>query len=1031
MRKLCLIISAMLCLLINTMAQDRTVTGKVTDDKGAGIPNATVLVKGTQTGTTTAADGSYSIVVPATGKQLEFSFLGSETSLVTIGSKTNISVSLVPAGSRELAEVVVTGINKVKRSQFAGASTKIDEKILKNIPVGSFDQVLQGRVPGVTLLTGSGAPGTASTVIIRGSSSILGGSAPFYVVDGIPVEEGTFQNFNPNDFASVDVLRDAAATSLYGSRASSGVIVITTKKGTSGKMKLGYSGQFGVKSRPDYAFRSMNTTELLKAQEDYGKIVGPTASTIVLPGYYYSPANPRYTTLTNAEKTSEAAIFDSIKKINTNWSDEIFKQGNFSNHQITLSGGSGKTTIYSSLGFYNEEGTTLRSDMNRITLNTNLNYSDDKLTYAISSNIGYTKRNFQQSADFNTSNPFATSVLAVPYHIAKTVDGKYATGTGTKFVGTNQLDQTFYDRNYNNQIKGTLGVVANYKITNNFSAGITAGADFRETQGSNYGSPLVYTRVTSTTPIGRAGFQLENLERFFTGNIRPTVGYKTLLKEKHDIDINAYGEYVKEIGKLNSGRGFITDPKRINTSAAIQQGNAVNQLYAIVNGRKAETSLFGALMTAKYSYNSKYTVTGSFRRDASSKLPKATRAQNFYSVGAIWEASKESFIQKISAINTLRLKVSYGSSGNANNFPLPDNDPTWYGGAYYYQATYSQGSYSGIPTIVATNPGNPRAKWETTYTSNLGLDFELLNRRLYGDLNLYSKTTKDLFVARTLSAAGGFNTNIPEGYKLNVNAGELSNKGFEWNVNGEVIRKKDLVVTIFANGGYNKNRVKDLGGESSFTQGTEQITVGLPLGSHFEVKWGGVDAATGQSLYYTKDGILTNAYSSNDAVQTHGTWEAPWRGGFGTSVNFKGFELSVLFSWQRGATKYDNLQFFVENPTGFMAAGYNQSSDLRFWQKPGDITNTPSPLSAVNFSSQFIHDASFMRFRNAKLAYTLPKSMFGNSKILSATTFYVQGQNLFLWTKWRGRDPEAGATNLNISEYPNPRSITAGLDITF
>ena len=1024
MRKVILTLLVSMALVISAQAQ-KTVSGKVTDANGKPMSNVSVIVKGTTVGTTTGADGTYSIQVPAEGKVLEFSYLGFETQTTTIGNKLVYSPSLVSSDSKELAEVVVTGISRVKKSQFAGATTRIDEKQLKNQPVGSFDQILQGRAPGVTSLTGSGAPGSASNIIIRGTGSIAGSTSPLYIVDGIPVEASVFQGFNPNDFASVEILRDAASTALYGSRGSSGVIVVTTKKGVSGKMKVAYSGQMGVKSRPDFAFRPMNTAELLKAQEDYGKIVAqgdatsPTANNINIPGFYYSPNNPRYAGLSAAEKTEVGRLLDSISKINTNWSDEIFRNANFSNHQISLSGGTGKTRLYTSIAMYNEEGITLRSDMKRITVRNNMDYADDKFNFSVNLNLGYTKRNFQQTtASANLGNPFLTSAVNVPYARVRKDDGSYATGIGNSYAAANQLDITQYDQNYNDQFKGTLGITTGYKITDNITAAVTAGIDFRETQNTNYGSKLAFIRVSSTSVTGRAGFQTEGLTRFLRGVVRPSLTYKNLFADKHDVEVSVYGEYIREFSKVFNATGFGTDPKRPNTIAGITQGNASNQLFAQITGGKSKNALVSGLATARYTFDGKYTITGSYRKDGSSKLPTANRWSDFYSIGAIWDATKEDFLRNNRTINSLRVKLSYGGSGNADNIP---------GGDYPYQNQYTQGNYSGLNTIIASYAGNPSFKWESIFVTNLGIDFELLNRRLYGDVNLYDRRTKDLFVKKPLSAVAGFGS----GASLDINAGELGNKGVEVNLNGEVIRKKDFVWTVFGNFAYNKNEVLSLGGEQPYEDGTELIAEGKPLGTHYEVKWGGVDAATGLPLYYDKAGNLTTVYSADNRVQEFGTWEAPWKGGFGTSLQFKGFDLSVLFSWQRGATKVDNMEYFVENPVGFLSNGYNQSSDLRFWQKPGDIVNTPSPLYGTNFSSKIIHDASFLRLRDVRLGYTVPRVKLEKLKFVSNINFYVQGSNLFLWTKWRGRDPEAGATNINLSEFPNPRTITAGLDITF
>ncbi len=1015
MRKLLLTLWVSMGFVLVSYAQ-KTISGNVTDASGAPLSNVSVIVKGSNAGTTTDASGTFSLTVPASGKQIEFSILGYETQVLGAGSKS-FNVKMASSGATDLTNVVVTGLSKVKKSQYTGASSRIGEKELKNQPVGSFDQILQGRAPGLIALTGSGAPGTSANVIIRGQGSLGGGNDPLYVVDGIPVESGVFQGLDPNNFASVDVLRDAASTALYGSRGSAGVIVVTTKKGVSGKMKLGYSMQMGVKSKPDFSFRPMNTTELLASQKKYGTITGDNAN-INVPGWYYSADNPRYAALTAAEKAEADRSLDSISKINTNWYDQIFRQGNFSNHQLSLSGGTGKTRIYSALGMYNEEGITLRTDMKRITLATNVDYADDKFTLSLTSNLGYTKRNFQQTtATANLGNPFLSSVVNVPYARLYNDAGGFATGIGTSFAAANQLDITKLDKNYSNQLKATLGLTTSYKIYKNITLGLTTGVDFRETQNTNYGSKLAAIRQNSTSITGKAGFQTEGLTRFLTASVRPSATYRNSFQDKHDVEVMVLGEYVTELTKVFNATGFGTDPKRPNTPAAITQGNTVNQLFAQVTGGKSANALSSGLVTGRYTYNGKYTFSGSFRRDGSSKLPVDTRWQNFFAVGGVWEASKESFIQNIKAINTLRLKLSYGSSGNANNFPQGD---------YGYLAQNTTGNYNGNNTIFYTTPGNGQLKWEKTYVTNFGLDFEIINRRIYGDVNVYSKITKDLFVLKSLPASSGFDGQ-------DINAGQLSNKGVEVSLTGEVINNKNIVWSVYGNFAYNKNRIDDLGGLPSYENpnGTDLFKVGLPVGSHYDVKWAGVDAATGQPLYYTIDNRITNTYSDGDRVSEFGTWEAPWKGGFGSSVRVKGFDLNILFSWQRGSTKVDNMEYFVENPVGFMANGYNQSSDLNFWTKPGDLANTPSPLYGTSFSSKLIHDASFLRLREVTLSYTLPKTMVSKTKVVSNARFFVQGNNLFIWTKWRGLDPEAGATNINLSEFPNPRTFTAGLELNF
>lgn len=1029
MRRLLLIALGMLLISAQLLAQNRNVSGTVTDSTGKGIPSVTIKVAGTKIGTLTDDRGGFTLSVPQNAKNLQFSSIGYMTQTVTIPVTGSLNLTLRP-DVNAMNEVVVTGLTRTTRSKYAGAATKIDEKAISDRPVGSFDQLFQGRVPGLLSLSGSGQPGTAATIIIRGVNSIQGGSSPLYVIDGIPVEAGVFQSLNPNDFESIDILRDAAGTAVYGSRGSAGVILVTTKRGVSGKMKLTYDAQFGVKQRPNFTWDMMTTAELLEAQRTYGSFLGlanANVNPLNLPGWYYSKNNPAYTALpatspaNNPFSASQARydfILDSLSKINTDWRDIFFRDGNFSNHQITVSGGTGKTRVYSSIALYNEQGITYRTDMKRATLRNNVDYADDKLNFQVSSNIGYTKRNFQQSTTSNsTGNPFLVANITPPYaRLYLPGDTVLATGTGNKYVGANAYDLTNLDKNYNDQVKVTLGITSAYKITNDISAGLTAGIDFRETQSSNYGSKLAYSRVTSTTPTGQAGFQTEGLTRFFQADIRPSVSYRKLLNDKHDIDVAVYGEYIKGATKSISMTGYGIDPRTPNTPAAITQGNGTNQLYASVTGSKTQSDLVSGFITARYTYNRKYTLSGSYRRDGSSKLPVDTRWQGFYSVGAVWDAKAEEFLANSRVVNTLRVKASYGGSGNADNFP---------GGDYPYQALYvANGTYSGLPTELSSYPGNPSMKWETTWTANVGVDFGFWKGKIWGEVNVYDRRTKDLFVQKQLSATSGFGA-------LNINAGELQNKGVELNLNFDVVRTKDVIWNVNGNVAYNHNEVLSLGGEQSYTQGTGKITIGKPLGAHYEIKWGGVDAATGAPLYYDANGNLTTNYALGAPVQEFGTWEAPWTGGFGTSVRYKAFELSTLFAWQKGARKYDNLAYFMENPNGFLAVGFNQANTMRFWQKPGDIVNVPNPLYNVNFSSQFIHRSDFLRWKDLMISYTLPSSVAGKIKFISSARLFVQGSNLKIWTPWQGMDPEAGAVNINLSEFPNPRAFTGGLSITF
>jgi TonB-linked SusC/RagA family outer membrane protein len=1012
MRKVILTMLVALGFVLGAVAQDRTVSGKVTDEKGAPLQGVSVISSDNKKGTQTDASGNYSISIGANIKSITFSSIGYESQRTSVkGGVVNVKLS---SSNGTLDDVIVTGIRNIKRSDYAGSVSRVATKDIQNKPIGSFDQALQGAAPGLLALTGSGAPGTSANIIIRGSGSIAGGSNPLYILDGIPIEASTFQGLNPNDFASVEVLKDASTTALYGSRGSAGVIVITSKRGIPSKMKVSFSTQNGIKARPDFAFTPMSTLELLKSQEDYGKIAG---GSIAMPGWYYSKANPRYTTLTPAQQASEGLLQDSISRINTNWKDYMFRTNPFSNNEISISGGAGKTRVFSSLAMYKEGGVTPRSDMKRFTFRNNVDYVDDNLMFSLSSSVAYTKRNFQQSITTNNlGNPFLAVNITSPYSQVFKGDGTYATGVGASFAGANQLDLTQFDKNYNDQVKVVFGINTSYKITNNITAGVTGGVDFRETQGTNYGSRLAFSRLSSGTPTVNQGFLSESLGRFVSLTVRPSLDFKKTFAQKHRVDVAVYGEYVRELTKSIVSTGYGIDARTPNTPAAVTQGNATNLLFANFSGGKSENLLVSALTLGSYTFNDKYSISGSYRYDGSSKIPLKNRWTPFYSIGGIWTITKENFLKNNKNINELRLRVSYGSSGNSNNFPFGD---------FGYLDTYSaNGNYVGIPTLAVNNIGNPDLKWETIYQTNIGTDFTILKSRIYGSVDIYEKLTKDLFVQKQLSAEGG-------SYTTTINAGVLSNRGIEFDLSLEVLRKKDLVWTLNGKAGYNKNLVKDLGGLSSYASGTSLVTEGIALNSPNEVKWAGVDAATGAPLYYKLDGSLTTTYNVNDKVQQFGTSEAPWKGGFSSTLKYKGFDCYVFFTWQQGAVKTDNLEFFTENPVGFMSGGYNQSTSLNFWKKPGDIASTPSPLFSTNFSSKLLHDASFIRLKDITIGYTVPSEFLKKSKVISKARFYAQATNLFMWTKWRGMDPEAGAININLSEFPNPRAFTFGLDLTF
>lgn len=1007
MRKMLLLATCTLLLCVHVLAQTRTVSGKVNDPDGVPVANASVLVKGSSLGTTTDLDGTFSLTVPTTAKALVISAINMETMEVSIENRNVVSVTL-RFSDRDLQEVVVTGYNTQKKSEYVGAATKIDKKEIELVPIGSFDQILQGRAPGLRVSAGSGQPGAAASVQIRGPKSIGGGSTPLYVIDGVPVEPAVFQSYNPNDFESVDVIKDAAAAGLYGSRGASGVIVVTTKRGKAGKLSLSYRPQFGISQPGTQKFEMMNTAELLQFQEMYGQFVNNN-----LPGWRYSPNNPANASLTPEQKAEQAAILDSIRKINTDWADVFQRNGSFSSHDLNLSGGSDKTRFYASVGYYKEDGIGLRTDLERYTLRFNMDHKSDRLTFQLSNVVGYSKRNFTESEGaVALANPFAAAYLGAPYHKLYNDDGTVAVGSGR--VGPNAFARLENSIRDNHQVKATSSVNMRYDITSNFYVGGNAGFDFRETINSFWLDPKSYAAQTSGFPAN-TGTYSDGFTRFFQGNARGYIGYHNTFGV-HRIDASVNAEYVFAKNRSFNFTGYNLSDKLKNTPAAVNPGTVDNGLIPAVGGGKSQSNLVSFFGLAKYSYDDRYIFDVTIRHDGTSILPVANRWQSFFAVGGIWNVLAEKFAANWGTLSTLRFRASYGNSANRENFPFGD---------FGYYSLYGNGSYAGFQTIIPTDPGNPQGEWEYTDKLNVGFEVGLWRDRVSAEVNLYNEITRNLFVVQTNPVENGFPFT-----RLDVNAGKMRNRGIELNVKADIIWTADLTWSVDGNFAYNQNEILDLGQVSEYPSGTAIIRKGLPLGSHYAVKWAGVDPATGKPLYYTKDGKLTDVFSDANSVADFGTYFAPYTGGFGTTLRYKGIELSAFFNFQYKFSRFNNQDFFQLNHA-FAAQGYNVRKEmLQMWTKPGDITNIQSPLYQREFSSKDIQDASYLRFRNLMLSYTLPTSVTNRLKVVKKLRFYGQAQNLYTWTNWTGFDPE-DSNNIAQYEYPLPRIFTVGVDVDF
>ena len=1004
----------LLCGFIAGLAQSKKITGQVLD--GANKPLSSVSVSSAGRGLgITNSNGEFSVTLSSSATSLSFSAIGFRDTTISLGSEATVVVQLT-ASAETLNDVVVTGYQTVRKSQYAGAATVVTKDKINFVPNASFDNILQGRVPGLLATVGSGQPGSAARVQIRGAGSISGGSDPLYIVDGMPIEAANFRTLNANDFETVDVLRDASATAQYGNRGSNGVIVITTKRGTAGATHFTYAGNFGFTQAGKQRFNMANSDELLRIQEISGLQVDNG-----LPGWVYSPLNPANASLDQATKDEYAANLDSLRSINTDWKDVFMRQGIFQSHDINLSGGTAGTRFYAGAGYYKEDGIGLKSDLTRYTFRANLDHKTERLTMNLSSSVGYTKSDYIQSeAAVALANSFAAAYLALPYQPLYNTDGTVAVGSGK--VGANAYDRLVNATSYNEgQIKSTLSANATYNITKEVYIGGFAGLDYSQSTVENTLYPNTYAANHTTFPTGPptgstvgGGFYSPSTNVYFEYVARATAGFRKVFANVHNVDIQAFSEFTKDRQSGFGYTGYGINPSLINTPAGITPGDVTNKLVASVNGFKTQRALYAAMILGRYTYKDKYTINASFRRDGTSQLPKDTRFQNFFAAGATWNAINEDFLKNVNFLSNLRVRLSYGESANADGF---------YFGYFGYLPTYSAGTYAGQQTTFPSNAGNTSVTWERIKTWNAGVDFGFFKNRITGSVDVYDKKTVGNIISQQLSYTSGFAS-------LPVNAGTVVNKGVEVGLSVDVLRTRDFRWNVGGNIAYNHNEVTDLGQVSEFEQGTELVKVGLPLGTHYSVEWGGVDQATGRPLYYTKDGKLTTVYSDDNRVSKFGTYNAPWIGGFNTGFYFKGISLEGFWSFQQGFKIFNNQDYFQLN-NAFLISGFNVRKELlNMWQKPGDITDIQSPLYQREFSSKDIQDASYLRLRNVRLAYTLPPSVVSYLRILNNASFFAQGENLYTWTKWTGFDPEY-SNNIAQYQYPTPRTFTFGFNVTF
>lgn len=1039
MRKLlCTVVTFLL--FTGTLLAQRKISGIVKDETGDPIPGATIQIKGTTSGTVASVDGSYSINIPASARVLVFSAIGMTVVEIAIGNQSVINPVLKP-DDKGLAEFVVTGYAQQKRSQFTGAATNLQAaKTVENVPVGAFDQALQGRAPGLLVNSGSGQPGSSANVIIRGIQSIQGaGVQPLYIIDGVPLPAQDMQSINPNDFETITVLKDAAAAALYGARAGTGVIVITTKRGKAGTTNVTFRTQMGITQAPNAnKFDLMNTSEILQYEERL-KIANN-------PGWVHSPNN-LFKTVGGAQvpKTPEdiaysARFLDSLKKIDMDYSDFLYRQGFSQAHEINVSGGTDKTRFFFSGNMFDQKGTDLNSRLQRYAVRFNLDHTANNFSIQFNNSIGYSMLRFSEGELLGNSarNSFQMVWRSKPYENPYKPDGTLNYGPSNSMAlkqVANVLEGISNSMWALNQLKINSGLTLSYKILPFLTVKNMLGIDMANDRYQRAINPASFVGQQATLN-GQSGYNSEAFK--VTTQIINTSSIVFDKKfGKHDVQAGGYFEVIRGYQKGLAFEVFNLDPRLKETGQGIgSMPVTAGQLNYPQTSSSAKSGygIRSYFVDGRYTYNERYTITGNIRRDGTSRiLNDANKEVTTWSTGFSWNAMEEDFLKSQGILTDLKFRVSYGAVPNigsiaTNNYTVPGALITvtnYLGPQLPSFGAVTSFAGSAISGIAPTTPGNPNLKIETIKKFNVGFDVAVWKSRARLFVDYYRNRTVDLFVRQPLPAESGF-------ANLDINAGVMTNRGLELMLAVDVVKSDKVDLTLSANHAINKNNIEDLGLVDEYVLGTFVIRKGLPYGTHYTPHYLGADPQTGRPMFETLDGKVVYDAASAPQFAKFGTYLPKHIGGFNADFRFKRFSLSALFSYQFDVVRSNNVENWIMRGTAGYQGAVNGAKRLltEQWQQPGDEKFYQSPSYDRGFSSSDLQDAKFLRFRSLNLSYQVPGFSVKGQKILKGARVYAQGLNLMIWSPWRGQDPEDN-NNISLNEFPNPRMLVAGIDINF
>ncbi len=1013
-------------------AVQRAISGKITDANDEPIAGANVTVKGTIVGTTTDTDGKYKLTVPSGANTLVVSFIGYLTQEVIIGNQSVVNVVL-ESDIQALSEIVVVGYGQQRKSDITGAISSVKGRELVQLPMQRVDQALQGRAAGVLVLNTAGAPGANTTIRVRGMNSINGGNNALIVVDGL--QGANLNALNPNDIESIEILKDASATAIYGSRGANGVILITTKSGKKGKPTIDYSFSYGSQT-------IRHKLELMGAA-DYAITRNANRATDNASGV---PV-PIFTDTQIAELRSGGG---------TDWQDVIYRTAPISNHQLTISGATENMKYLVSGGYLDQQGILINSAYKRFTLRANLSAD-------ITKNVSF-GLNWSGSKEAGNSPPYgggtALSFLGQAVNIAPRWDpttppydaegnyNRHPLGYGA-YDTWNPLAAAKEPDIMNNTIRNSINTYLEFKIIEGLRLKITGGATIENGKNKSYFNSKTWEGKPIGGKVGYATLDDAFSTYFQNSNI---LTYDKNFGEMHHLTLMAVAE--QQYSKSESS-GLVASKFTVDQTGVDDLGGAeqINSKYSNVSER-VQNSYLGRIY---YAFADKYLVTLSYRADGSSVFGANNKWGYFPSGSLAWKMSEESFIKNLNIFTELKLRGSWGVVGNQAISPYQTISSMSSGSNYPYS-----GNDATDLGFVIGNPPNPNLKWESTTQSNIGLDVSVFKGRLNATIDLYKKTTKDLLLRRTLPGYTGFPS-------IMDNVGSVENKGLELSISGD-----PLVGLVRWNSGFNislnRNKVLDLGevsrlefkttyGGYSLKNGFMQLRVGEPFGQMYGYGYEGTwktsesEAAAafgqlpGDPKYtdFNQDGKI----NTSDLMMI-GNAIPKFIFGWSNRLSYNNFELTVLIQGSKGNDIFNQGRIRLENPT--------EGTSVRLldrWTEGNQDTDVPAFIDAVTRQNanlvskvslgsgdggrlqRYVEDGSYVRLKNITLGYSLPSGLIDRIGVTKIRA-YVSGTNFITLTKYTGYDPEVSAYNSNdamigvdLSNYPTAKTITFGIDVTF